>query len=376
MDNPKILYVIGQLGRGGAEHQLYYLIKYLKPQAKVVSLSQGGWWADPIRGLGVDVIELQRRSSWDFSRLIALVKIIQKYEPEILHIFLDTVPGLYGRLAALLTRHACIISDERVETAVQQPYWYRMLKRLMNHQVAAVVTNSESNYLYLAGGRIASKEKLSCIHNGIELDRFVEKDPCIRWAQLRGGTKNKLVVGTVGNLFPVKAPDCFVRVAARVLARFPECCFVHVGDGPLRDEMENLSQQLGLQGSLFFLGTRNDVPRLLEAVDVFVLTSRSEGMPNALMEAMAAGLPCVVTDVGDCRMLVRDGQRGFVVPADDEPRLTDRILTLLQHGHLRIRFGLRGRDYIQRFDVRRMAEQYGELYQNVLNMDHAPKFDM
>lgn len=365
MHNPTILYIIGQLARGGAEQQLYNLIKYLKPQARVVSLSQGGCWADPIRGLGVDVIELQRRSSWDFSRLIALVKIVQKYEPEILHIFLDTVPGLYGRLAALFTRHGCIISDERVETAVQ-PYWYRMLKRLMKNQVAAVVTNSEANYLYLARSGIAGKEKLSCIHNGIELDSFIEKDPCIQEAQFAGETKNKLVVGTVANLVPVKAPDCFVRVAARVLARFPQCRFVHIGDGPLRDEMENLRQQLGLEDSLLFLGKRNDVPRLLETMDVFVFTSRSEGMPNALMEAMAAGLPCVVTDVGDCGILVRDGEGGFVVSADDEPGLADRILTLLNDGHLRNRFGMSGRDHMQHFNVHRMAEQYGELYQNVL----------
>jgi glycosyltransferase involved in cell wall biosynthesis len=364
--NPKILYIVGQLERGGAEQQLYYLIKHLKPQAQVVSLCQGGDLADPIRGLGIEVVELQRHSSWDLSRLRALVRIVQTYRPEIVHIFMDGPSGLYGRLAALLTGHPCVIVGERRNTAIE-PRWYRVLKRLLNNRVAAVVTNSQANFCYLANQRIINQQRLFCIHNGLELDRFVNKLHCLPDGSAWSGMRNRLVVGTVGSLRSVKAPDVFVRVAARVLVSRPDTAFVHVGDGPMKDEIKALSRELGIQDSLLFLGQRQDVPQLLAGMDVFVLTSSSEGMPNAVMEAMAAGLPCVVTDVGDCKELVHDGETGFVVPVGNEEKLAERILLLLRDKALRRHMGLKGRERIQAFDVRRMVEQYKELYQQVLS---------
>jgi len=368
LEDPKILYIIGQLRQGGAEQQLYYLIKYLKPRAQVVSLSEGGYWADPLRDLGIEVIELQRRGSWDLSRLTALVQILRTYRPEIVHIFLDNVPGLYGRLAALLTRHPCVIAGERAETAVQQPYWYQALKRLLNAGVAAVVCNSEANARYLVNSRMVRPQKLFCIPNGLELHRFVNRPAWVPEILSGPGRGGRWVVGTVGSLTPVKAPEVLVRVAAQVLARCPEARFVHIGEGPLKDKVKALSRELGIQDSLLFLERRQDIPRLLAAMDVFVLTSRSEGMPNAVMEAMATGLPCVVTDAGGCRELVRDGETGFVVPVGDEEGLAERILRLLRDEAMRRRMGLKGRERVQGFDVHRMAEEYKQLYQKVLNI--------
>jgi glycosyltransferase involved in cell wall biosynthesis len=344
---------------------LYYLIKHLNAQALVVSLSQGGYWADPLRNLGAAVIELQRGSGYDFSRLSALVRIIQTGRPEIVHVFLDTRSGLYGRLAALLSGHRCVVIGERYETATET-YWYQALKRLLNTQVRAVITNSESNLNYLISRRMANKKKLFCIQNGIELDSFVNSlaiaPNATAWQRIRG----RPVVGTVGSLFPVKAPETFVRVAAQVLARRPETLFVHVGDGPLRERMKVVGQQLGVQDSLLFLGERQDVPQLLAAMDVFVSTSHSEGMPNAVMEAMAAGLPCVVTDAGGCRELVVDGHTGFVVPLCDEEALVDRILRLLENAAMRRQMGFSGRNRIEAFDAIRMAKKYEKVYQQVL----------
>ena len=130
--------------------------------------------------------------------------------------------------------------------------------------------------------------------------------------------------------------------------------------------METLSEELGLGPSFIFLGQRHDVPQLLLGMDVFVLTSHTEGLPNALMEAMAAGLPCVVTDAGGCREVVADEETGFVVPIDDEERLAERILLLLRDEELRGRMGNRGRARMLGFDVRKMAQRYDLLYHQVL----------
>jgi glycosyltransferase involved in cell wall biosynthesis len=365
--DPRVLYVIGQLRRGGAEQQLYYLLKYLKPNALVVSLSQGGYWANPIRDLGIRVIELQRRRSWDLSRLIALARIIRSYEPEVLHIFLDNSTGLYARLAAFLTGHARVVSGERSEVAIQQPRWYQIFKRIMNTRCTAVVTNSKANVRYLLSRKMARKRQLFYIPNGLEFDRFIDRSTCVSNRYRLPELQNRLVVGTVGSLMPVKAADIFVKVAARVLEQLPETRFIHVGDGPLRNEIKGLAQRLKIDNSLFFLGQRQNVPELLAAMDVFVLTSQSEGMSNAVMEAMAAGLPCVVTDAGDCRQLVRDGETGFVVPIGDEEKLADRIALLLRDEESRKHMGLEGREHVKTFDVNIMVDRYKEVYRMALN---------
>lgn len=113
LSDPNILYVIGHLGRGGAEQQLYYLLKYLKPQATVLSLSQNGYWAGPIRKLGLKVVELNRVGHADLTRLWALIRFIRTQRPDIIHIFIDGSSGIYGRLAALIKRHPCVIVGER-----------------------------------------------------------------------------------------------------------------------------------------------------------------------------------------------------------------------------------------------------------------------
>jgi glycosyltransferase involved in cell wall biosynthesis len=360
---PRILYVIGQLRRGGAEQQLYYLLKYLRPKARVVALSEGGYWADPIRGLGVEVVELHRKGSWDFSRLYSLTMITRAYRPDIVHVFLDNVPGLYGRLAALLG-NAKVISGERADTALQQPGWYRALKRLLNRNVAAVVCNSQSNYRNLLDQKISSVQKLSYIPNGLELDRFPERDESTNGAD--HGAQRRLVVGTVGSLVSEKSPEVFIRAAATIMSEHPEVRFVHIGEGPLKLEMEALTRELGIRDRLQFLGQRDDVPKLLAEMDMFVLTSKTEGLPNAIMEAMAAGLPCVATDAGGCRELVHEGETGFVVPIGDEIKVVERILLLLRNKELRRTMGLKGKEAMVNFDVRRMAEQYRLLYTQIM----------
>jgi glycosyltransferase involved in cell wall biosynthesis len=368
LTNPKILYIIGQLQQGGAEQQLYYLLKYLQPRATVLSLSQDGYWADPIRKLGYDVIELERKDGLRrITRLCAVVDLISTRCPNIIHIFIDGVSGLYGRLAALITQHTCVIVGGRCHPSLDSA-WCALIKRFwLNRYVSAIVANARLSQAYLIAHDKLPPEKVRFIPNGLELDRFIVSKPLDRKSVLPETWHDKIIIGAVCNLYPIKEPETYVRVAKHVLDHYPEARFLHVGDGPLRPVVEGLARDLGVQESICFLGLRHDVPELLRMMDIFVLTSRSEGMPNAAMEAMAADLPCVVTDAGDCKELVCDGETGFVVPTGDEEKLGDRILELLQDEALRRRMGLKGRERVQAFDVHRMVEQYKKLYRQVLS---------
>jgi len=363
IQKPKLLYIIGQLGRGGAEQQLYYLLKYLQPMAIVVSLTSGGYWADPIRQLGIEVVEMKRYGRADLRRLIRLIQLINDFQPDLVHIFTDGPAGLYGRLAALSTRQPRVIVGERRYTAVE-PAWYRWLKKYLNRYVTYIICNSLSSYHYILDHRLITSDKVARIPNGIEPDKYLS---------LSIGRKKSetgpLIVGTIGSLRPVKDPALFLRVVGLVTGHLTETKFIHIGDGPMGSELLASSQRLQLQDKLSYLGHQDDVSRFLNDMDVFVLTSMSEGMSNVVMEAMAAGLPCVVTDAGDNRELVRDGESGFVVPVGDEELMAHRLLLLLNDEEMRKCMGAKGRELTKECNVRRMAAEYEKVYEKVMSPD-------
>jgi glycosyltransferase involved in cell wall biosynthesis len=157
--------------------------------------------------------------------------------------------------------------------------------------------------------------------------------------------------------------EAFVRVRRRV----PQAGLLFVGEGPLRGALEARAAAPELDGAVFFAGHRADVPAILSRCDLFTLSSLEEGMPNALLEAMAAGLPAVVTDVGGNAEVVEDGMTGYLVPAADPEALAGRLTELLLDPDLRRRQGeaARGR-FESRFTVGRMISAYHALYDEIL----------
>jgi glycosyltransferase involved in cell wall biosynthesis len=364
---PLVLYVVSQLGQGGAEQQLYYVLKYLKPNAKVLSLAPGGYWAQPIRELGYEVIELARAGSFDLNRLQAVTRWIRTLRPDILHLFMDGVPGAYGRLGAWLTRHPRLIVGMRNHPA-RDPGWYTWMRRLwLDRPAAIIVSNARQCQEYLIEQDKLPAHKARFIPNGLELDRFLPDSSADRKSFLPADWQDKVIVGTIGALANRKSPETFVQVAACILKECEHVRFIHAGDGPLKGMVENLSQELGISDSILFLGSRSDAPDILRAMDIFLLTSRNEGMPNVVMEAMATALPCVVTDIGDCKDLVRDGEVGYVAPVGNVTRLAEHVRTLIENESLRRKMGQKAQQIIQDYDVHKMAEQYHLLYEVVLS---------
>lgn len=355
----RVLYITSTLDRGGAEQQLYYLLKYSQPMpdATVVSLGGTRHWEQGLRDLGAQVIPLERRGKGDFSRLFQLTRLMQSGNYDIVHLFIDNVPGIYAHLAAFACGHPRFITGERSDV-IRQPKWYRNFKRVANRRVRRILCNSNTSAQTLLREGMATAQQVEFIPNGIELERFrVARPP-------REGMS--VCVGMVGSLTPVKNPEMFVRAAAKVIEVQPGTRFVHVGDGALMQNMRQLTAELEIDASFTFYGLREDVAAILAEIDVFVLTSNFEGMPNAVMEAMAAGLPCVTTDVGDCRELVVEGETGFRVPPRDVDALAGAILKLTGDAALRERMGRAGYERIQPYDVQRMAQRYQQIYAEVL----------
>ena len=170
----------------------------------------------------------------------------------------------------------------------------------------------------------------------------------------------------VGNLRPIKDHTTLVQAFARLADRFPDTHLLLVGKGTEEERLRNLAAELGVGPRVVFPGARMDVPRVLAAMDLFVLSSHSEGMSNAIIEAMAAGLPVVASDVGGNAECVKDGETGFIVPPRSPEMMAARLSELLADGGLLERTGQAGRMRAESlFDVRSMVKQTADLYRSL-----------
>jgi len=351
----KILYILSVLERGGTEQQLYNLIKHMKPNATLVSIGGSGPWEQEFRDLGIEVIPLKRRGKADVSRIFQLVRIIRSGDYDIVHMFIDNVPGIYGHLAVLIAGHPRFITGERA-SILAQPAWYRSFKRLFLRRVRCITVNSQKSFNLLVDLKLAKPAQVRYIPNGIDLDRFIPKTQ----------ESNPLTIGMVGSLRAVKNPTLFVHAAARILQQQPDVRFMHIGGGEMLTEMRALAHHLHIDHAVTFCGLRTDVPDLLRQFDIFVLTSNSEGTPNAIMEAMAVGLPVVATDVGDVGKFIIPGENGYIVPTGDLDHLVERIEALIVNADLRRRMGQVSRERIQAYGLSQMAVQYEAVYAQVM----------
>jgi glycosyltransferase involved in cell wall biosynthesis len=358
-----VLYVIGSLGRGGAEKQLHVLLTHLDRRAfspAVVTLSVGGTWVEPIRRLGVPLTELPRHGSFDVRRLVSLYRIIRRTGPDIVQTF--TPPDTaYGFVAARLARVPILIASRRSDRYPDHPLALQRVSRWLWRWSSAIICNAERSRRN-APPALASRHVV--IRNGM--------DPLVP-GRSRGEVRRELgvpddatVVGTVARLVPEKNQRLLIEVAAKVTEGTPARLLV-VGGGPLEADLRTQAQALGMADRVVFTGERDDVADLLGAMDVFVLTSDREGLPNAVMEAMSVGLPCVVTDVGDSGELVREGETGFVCPPGDLRQLADRVARLVADPGLRLRLGARARARVaDDFSPEAMAAATQALYRRLL----------
>ncbi len=240
---------------------------------------------------------------------------------------------------------------------------YGMLDRLVLRRFSGIVAVSTAVKQQLLGAGV-SEGNVRLIRNGVDLLAFQESS---RSQQTPNGADCPLSVGLVGRLSQEKGVDLFLQAAARVLQELPHTKFLVVGDGPLRVELESLIEHLGLAGSVSLLGRKDDMPSFYNSLDLLVSASRQEGLPIALLEGMASGLPLVATAVGGVPALVQTDRTGVLVPADNVEALAKAISRLLLDAGLRQRFGNAARTLIaEEYSATRMASDYLSLYQEAV----------
>ena len=358
----RILYVITELDVGGAEKALYELATRLSRAAyepEVACLSGRGPLGADLRERGIPVHFLDARGAWDVRALWRLRRLVKR--AEIVHSFLYHA-NMAARLAAVGTGVAAVVCSARV--AERSRPGRRRLECLTQRLVDAEVCVSAGVRDFMAQGGFP-KHKLAVIPNGVDAARFAGRDAAFK-ARLNLRPDAPLVA-TIGRLHEQKGMEHFVRAAASVHHSRPDCHFIIVGAGPLEAALRAAAKRLHLEGALTFLGQCDDIPALLKATDVFVLASLWEGMPNVVLEAMAAGVPVVATRVEGTVDLIEQGETGLLVMPRDVPGLASAIQRLLDEPALAQRLGHAAQERVRvQFPLEAMVRRHEELYAELL----------
>jgi glycosyltransferase involved in cell wall biosynthesis len=211
------------------------------------------------------------------------------------------------------------------------------------------------------------RRKITVVQNGIDVEKFSTGTPSLKDL---ARYKDKLIVGYVGRLVREKGLDVLLRAARGVVTQVPNAEFVFVGEGPEREALQVLANNLELHKHVSFLGPRSDLPDLYASFDIFVLPSLGEGMPLVVLEAMAAGRPVVATEVGAIPRVLRDGTLGLLVQPNDSGALKSALLELLQESEKRSFFGRAGFEAVRNsFSAMAMAQTYLTAYRHVLSKE-------
>jgi glycosyltransferase involved in cell wall biosynthesis len=241
--------------------------------------------------------------------------------------------------------------------------FYGMVDRFVLRSYAGVIAVSDEVKARLLKAGV-NREKIHLIRNGIDLRPFTGATPSLRGQSDQDGVST---VGWVGRLSREKGADIFLRAAARVLAECPGTRFIVVGDGPDLAMLKALSAEIGINDSVSFVGRREDMPAVYASLDVMVSSSRQEGLPMAILEGMASGLPLVAMAVGDVPSLVLERHTGILVPSENVELLAAGMIELVRNYALREQFSAAARDRIQKeFSAERMAKEYLRVYEDVI----------
>lgn len=367
----RVLFLIDELDVGGTEQQIYELVTRLdrRRYTPLVACFRPGRVSGEIEAAGVPVFMLPKRGKIDPLLVGRLVRLMRRERIDLLQTYLFTA-NTWGRLAGILARVPIIVSSERNVDMWEETYKQR-LGNWLDRWTQLTIGNSRAVGDYLAAKGLP-REKIRVIDNGVDTSRFDEPvDPGPVRAEL-GIAPGHLVVGLLARLEPQKDPHTFMQAAAIIAQRLPTVSFLVVGGGSLQADLEREAHALGLHKRMIFTGPRRDVPRLLAACDVSVLSSVKEGMSNTIMESMAAGRPMVATRVGSNADLVVDGETGFLVPPRDPVAFAEAIQRVLDDPAGRERMGQAARIRIaERFSVKAMVAATERLYDGLVRSVHS-----
>jgi glycosyltransferase involved in cell wall biosynthesis len=363
----RILYLIGDLKIGGAQRQLVYLAQRLDRsqfEPIVCCLSDNAPLAEELQAAGVKVVVLPQWLRPDVSRFWRIPQIVKRYRPHLIHAYLF-VANTWGRTTGWLYGLPVIISERNATE--RKNFGERLINSLLAPTTTKMLANSNVGAeLAIRSGEI-TPQLVQVIYNGISLEPFQDASIGDQIRKELNIAADQPVVGIVARLSPVKDHHTFFRAMALVVKQTPDLRILCVGDGPYRPHIEELVIELGLEPNVIFTGNRKDVPAIMFALDLLVLSSKSEAFPNVIMEAMAAERAVIATHVGDVAELVLHEKTGLLVQPGNPETIAQAVTTLLADKPRRIEMGRQGRKHVEaHFTLDRMLAATVTVYRQIV----------
>jgi glycosyltransferase involved in cell wall biosynthesis len=356
-----VLQLLQGLNIGGIERMVESLVHGLDAARFRTSFCTFDWrgkLAGELEAAGYALYHRKRRGGLDLGWVAWLARLLQRHSVDVVHAH-NATALFYGAMATSLVPGTRLLYTEH-DRAFPSARRDRILHALLARRTHAVATVSATLREHLLRWESFPASRLHVIRNGVQMPMPQRSRAAMRRDLDLG---DRPVAGIVARLAGVKNHALLLRSWKRVVADVPDAVLVVVGNGSQEENLRGLHQQLGLGESVRFLGFRQDISELLLAMDVFVLSSLSEGLSLTLLEAEACGLPVVATRVGGNPEVVLDGETGLLVPSEQELPLAAALARLLQDAPLRRQFGERGRSYYeQHFTLAAMLRGYVELY--------------
>lgn len=364
----RVLHLINSFEVGGTERQAVELLKRLdrtRYDVRLAAIQRKGPLYAELSQQYPRLEEFPLNSFYNANALHQirrLHKLLCDEAIDILHAH-DFYAGWLGTLAAQFTNVRVIAAQRHLRLSDRRIHaWGR---RVINRLAHRVIVNAEMIRQYVLESGTASADKIVVIRNGLAFNTTSNSRDQIRaelCATLNLPPEVKLI-GTVANLRPVKGHRYLLQAAVSVLRQFPNAHFVWIGAGELQAPLQTQINELGLSANVHLLGQQPDAARLAQAFDFSVLASLHEGLPNTVMEALAAGVPVICTAVGGALELITDGKTGYLVPAADSAKLAEKIIYALANPAECADLAARGRAFVlDQFSMQRMVQSTETLY--------------
>ena len=362
----KIIHLVHTLAVGGLENGVINLINHLDPEqfkSSIYSLCEPDTLRERVN-YKTRMVVLNKRPGNDLAAIIRLSKLFRMERPSIVHTHAwGTL--VEGFLASKLARVPIFVHGEH--GTMETRWWNILIQKFLLRFVDRIISVSE-NHRHIFAKKIGIPlNKIETIQNGVDLEQFRPIEDPKKLKKSFRIPENHVVIGSVGRLVEVKQYDVFLKVLSSIMKKEAFISAVLIGDGPLREDLEHLAEELKIRNRVHFLGQLNDISKAINLMDIFILTSKSEGLSNTILEAMASGLPVVATDVGGTNEIVVHGETGLLVPSQDFLKTEKALLGLIQNDKKRQLMGKLGRKRVEtHFEIMNMVHAYQNFYLNLL----------
>ena len=363
-DPTKVLHLTHDMGIGGTEQVIYQIITGssdadIRHQVLCID-GPFGVFGERLREINVSVDSLQRSPGFDLQLLAKIKKYIKRNRIGILHCHQYT-PYVYGVLAAMLVDCKVVYTEHGRFYPDSYSWKRRVVNPLLSQLTHEITTISEATRQALIVFEWFKPSDVQVIYNGMaDWNNTPEK-----FDKLPEYDEAAFIFGTIARLDSIKNQKMMLNAFSRVHRRYPQSRLMIVGDGPERDALREQTRKLGLKDAVIFTGFQSDTFSYLKRMDVFLLSSYSEGTSMTLLEAMCLKKPCVVTEVGGNVELIDNGENGMTVPSEHTEAFANAMTCLLLDGEYRALLGKNARDtFLERFQINIMVDAYERLYQS------------